>query len=445
MAEETNKTTQASTENAVSSNGLEKQPTDEAAANDASAQMIPANAPTEPPDAPAAASLAPVDESPTPAVEAAAATIYTENDGALRAAWRRLLDYDSIAYSQKKSYIDLRQIILWIAVISAVVAAISATFITNENSPISVALRVLLIALPIISVSVMDYASRFAQSTIWVELRYRAEIIRSQIFLYRTEAGDYYNKNAQQKQQILLRHLQRIAERERETAVSTPPYIQTHEKTLINEIKKRKSSAGGDADNGLSQMTVQQYVDWRLYHQLSWYIRKVQDHYRLTKRYRILILAVAALGSVLVAFNVTLGVWVAATTAAALALQRWSEIRMYGSTYSIYHGAAVNVQDELAQWQISPSNQSEAQIAGFINRIEGIFQAEQQSWRDQAIQMLEANDESIMSNLQNTIDQRNIAFNAPLDANEDLLVTQLSSKNDDKAEDSNALPPTSVG
>jgi len=419
MAEETNKSTEAATENAVSSNGVD-QPA-ETVIDEASAQIAPVDVePAETADAP----LAPVDDQPTPAVQAAENTIYTENDGALRAAWRRLLDYDNIAYSQKKNYIDLRQIILWIAVLSAIIAAISATFVTDENSPISVALRVLLIALPIISVSVMDYASRFAQSTLWVELRYRAEIIRSQIFLYRTGTGDYYQKNAQQKQTVLLEQVKAVASREKELAMSTPPYIQTQDKDLIAEIKKRNSSAGGSADNGLSAMSVDQYIDWRLHHQLSWYIRKVQDHYRLTKRYRILILGVAALGSVLVAFSVNLGVWVAATTAGALALQRWSELRMYGSTYSIYHSAAVDVQDALATWQIDPSNKSENQSAEFIHRIERIFQGEQKNWRDQAIQMLEANDESIMSNLQSTVDKHGI----PQDAHEDLLVTKLSDK-----------------
>lgn len=372
-------------------------------------------------------------------IETAQKVIYTQDDGALRAAWRRLLDYDSIAYSQKKNYVDLRQIILWIAVLSSLFAAISATFFVTD-SRFKTAMTVILIALPIISVSVMDYASRFAQSTVWVELRYRAEMIRSQIFLYRTHAGIYYGKNPLQAQALLLDYVKQVLENERTSNMATPPYLQIEESQLIGEILKRKSSAGGDKDNGLGRIEVNEYVDWRLHHQLNWYIRKVRDHYRLTKRYRIMILAVSALGSVLVAFNVELGVWVAVTTAAALALQRWTELRMYGATYSIYHNAALRVQDELANWQIKSDREDPEQVAAFINAIEDIFQFEQQSWRDQAIQMLEATDDAMMNTLSQTIEQQGISYSVPDDSSDDLLVKKIET---DGTADSSE--PISVG
>jgi len=373
-------------------------------------------------------------------IEAAQRVMYTKDDGALRAAWRRLLDYDDIAYRQKKNYIDLRQIILWIAVFSSFFAALSATFFV-AGSQFQTLMTVILIALPIISVSVMDYASRFAQSTVWVELRYRAEMIRSQIFLYRANAGEYYGKNPLQCQNILLNYVKQILENERTSGVATPPYLQIEESQLINEIAKRKSSAGGEKDDGLKQIMVDQFVDWRLHHQLNWYIRKVRDHYRLTKRYRILILAVSALGSILVAFSVELGVWVAVTTAAALALQRWTELRMYGATYGIYHNAALRVQDELANWQINPKRNDPEQIAVFVNSIEDIFQFEQQSWRDQAIQMLEATDDAMMNTLSQSIEKQGISYNVPTDSSDDLLVKVIES--DDSANGNNE--PISVG
>ena len=122
-------------------------------------------------------------------------------DPALIAAWRRLLDFDNKSTSEKMDYQRIRMWVLWLSFLSSALAVVSAFPVGDL---LHFLFRVALVMLPVASVALMNFAREYATSTDWIEYRVTAELIRTQIYLYRMEAGEYTQKDTQSQQKLLL-------------------------------------------------------------------------------------------------------------------------------------------------------------------------------------------------------------------------------------------------
>ncbi|MCB9452154.1 MAG: DUF4231 domain-containing protein [Anaerolineaceae bacterium] len=311
-------------------------------------------------------------------------------DPALVSAWQRLLDYDRISSGQKSSYQTTRS---WIIVLGLFTTAFA---VFNTYIPVLESIfRIALIIMPIATVLLMNYASQFAGSTVWLQHRASAEIIRSQIYRYRVRVGDYQGKSQRERQYILLNSIQDI--NRQVTNQESPPHTQIPAEEVVVTVTQKTNAPA--EDDGFSDMTVENYIAWRVRPQLDWYTKKIQNDYRNMRRERVWSLVVSGAGSVLAAMGETFAALVAVTTAMGIALNRRAELRMYGATYSIYQWAANQLQEELEEWNILPdSEKTEDTITEFVLRIESVFSEEREMWRDQATQIQMSSEQAIFSN-----------------------------------------------
>ncbi|GAB1421376.1 hypothetical protein MASR2M15_15360 [Anaerolineales bacterium] len=373
-------------------------------------------------------------------------------DGALAAAWRRMIDYDKVALQQKRDFSSVRSWVISLSLLTSaggvmatflsdvqnaqtlfavflIMAAIGAIFAVyliwhltgrnllyhsiailmvaafiialNQMSWLSGFLRAALIIMPIASVALLNFASQYATSSAWIEYRYNAELIRTQIYLYRTRSGPYFGKEGEARQEELLYAVAQIDGRLNDLKnFQALPFVQTQTEELDKAIEEHAKRSSNGEDLGMHVLDPRKYLEWRLRDQLSWYINKVKNDYKFARRERIASLAVAGLGSLLVALDADFAGLVAITTAAGIALSQWSEIRMHGATYANFHRTALQLQNKQAEYSVRyADNPSPEMVSNFIQEIEAIFANEQVEWRKQAMERLMNTDQSIMSTL----------------------------------------------
>ncbi|RMG88955.1 MAG: SLATT domain-containing protein, partial [Chloroflexi bacterium] len=169
-----------------------------------------------------------------------------------------------------------------------------------------------------------------------------------------------------------------------------------------DNILEKINAVSRTGDNGLRPLTLDDYLKHRVNSQLTWYINKISDDFASARKSNAIIITVSAVGSLLATLGSGLEVLVALTAALAFALSRMAEIRLYGATYAIYHSAAARLQVELGRWLILPAEerQKKEKQSDFVVRVEEVFADEMKQWREQAIRQLEANEQSILQNLQ---------------------------------------------
>lgn len=307
-------------------------------------------------------------------------------DAALIGAWRRFLDYDRVSSNQKKQYLDIRSWVIVLGLFTSTGAVLSTYIVAmlGVDSQAAEIIRIVLIILPIISVALMNYATQFASSTAWIEYRVGAEMIRSNIYLYRLKAGAYKDKDPYEGQKHLMA-IVHSADMRIDEKNATLPYQQPIQGDIAERIASKTDNPN---DKGINKINVQEYIDFRLRPQVNWYIQKIQSDYKDMRRSRILALVVAGTGSVLAGIGLGLEALVAVTTAMGVALTLSGETRMYGATYGIFHITSSSLQNELTEWEILPEEERKkpAAQAAFVERIERIFSNEREMWRTQAIQ-----------------------------------------------------------
>jgi hypothetical protein len=174
----------------------------------------------------------------------------------------------------------------------------------------------------------------------------------------------------------------------------------------IEQLITSKTESPGE-DDGFSTLQVDDYIEWRVKKQLSWYIQKIQRDYSTSRREQILALVVGAGGALLSGIGRNLEALVAVTTAMGIALTARSETRMYGATYGIFHWTAGKLLHELNKWEILTPEQKhdEENQLKFVEAIEKIFSQEREMWRAQAVQSQNNADNTINNQLQKRIDR----------------------------------------
>lgn len=341
-----------------------------------------------------------------------------KTDPALLSAWRRFLDYDRVSTEQKHNYQRIRE---WVIALYFATAAGAVFIMTMQSSQIFSdfqlgVMRLLLVAMPIISVVLNSYANQFASSIAWIEYRVGAETIRQKIYLYRMRSGEFSNlPNMQDRQRKLLDVINETDVRI-DKAGATLPYMQPLEGEKrpgfsVPEKVSRKTDApfeikGKPYDDGFAWLPVAEYLDYRIRNQVDWYTHRIDGDYAAMRRFRLAALMIAGMGSLIAALGYGLEGMIAITTAATVALNMKADSRMYGATYATYHLTASRLRNELNQWDIlSAVEQADATNASdFVNRMEKILLDERETWRDAAIQ------------LQNTVD-RNVNATIRVDGN----------------------------
>lgn len=331
-----------------------------------------------------------------PALPAAANLPRTSSDAALRAAWKRHMEYSDASTRRKRTHSRVR---LATIVLSLAASVLAVTITYQDTVPqiaqISEGMRILLVVLPLVVAGTLTYAFQFMPSTSWVAYRVGSELIRHQIYLYRMQAGDYASKLQLGQQQLLI---DRIAEADAKVAeIGAPePYIEKMSTDFAAQIKARTDTPN---DDGFSQLTADEYIQFRLIPQRDWYINRMHEDYRRLRIWRAIVLIAAGSSSLLVVIGQA--PLVAVATALGLSIGMYIDLKMYGRTYALYHLAAEKLENEINRWSILPAEQKKlaARTAEFVTRVEEIFNEERYRWMQQAIQAQMASEQALMRNI----------------------------------------------
>ncbi|MBC7870075.1 MAG: DUF4231 domain-containing protein [Chitinophagaceae bacterium] len=313
-----------------------------------------------------------------------------DDDLALLAAWEGLLDYDFVSTDQKKSYRFIRKWAIWMTLGATIAATAAAVLMSYQANSILEVMRIALVIMPIVSVALMNYASEYARNTAWIEYRVGAEMLRSQIYLYRTGAGDYANKSKVEKQALLVASVKKAYQRI--SSSDFVPYMRAREKMAIKEDIKlncRESPGTSNEDPGLGALSVENYLEWRIKPQIKWYVGRIEQDYLRKRHTSIQVLILAGMGSALVGLYPPFAPIVAITTGAGVALTLWSNVQTTGATYGIFHKAASDLQLCLREWEILPPEfQAQPKHQNkLVMDMEFIFEQERNEWEKQVRMM----------------------------------------------------------
>jgi hypothetical protein len=365
------------------------------------------------------------------------------DDPALLVAWRRFIDYDVASDIQKVEHTRTRLLIIRLTLLASILAVLIGYISNHPFSPnnyidvffawimqrigivdpvnavtrfyelLTDIVRILLFAVPIALTYILGFASTFAPSLAWVSYRIGAELIRRDIYLYRMGAGDYLGKTPEEQQRLLLENVG-LADRRVQEIGAPDPYLEPSKGNveIATYIDEKKTLA--EADNGFSAMSIDAYIEQHVQPQIEWYIKKSHNDYDKLRQWRKYVLLASATGAILTGADVAFGPLVAVTTAIGTAISMYTELRMYGHTYGLYHPTANKLQLKLAEWSVmtDDTRHDATIISNFVKETEDIFQNERDQWMQQAIQASNSFEQS----LQRNVSQRTTQTSTPSDS-----------------------------
>lgn len=346
-------------------------------------------------------------------------------DKVLLAAWRRLFYYDRISYHEKRKFVNLRKVVIGISLL-ATLTSVAVLLFGDLAVPVRNMVAFLSISLPIIALAVMQFINRYAAPTTWIQYRYAAEKLRSNIYLYRAGAGEYsievhkrddlLAQRVKESIQLITQTVPQPLRNRRERTghsfekVSLDITVKEATEEIILALKTSRN------DDGFRPLDMKEYVQFRLHDQMAWYIYAVSKYYRVTQRYSIYTLTVTTIGSiigVLLASQPEQIRWVglvAIANALNVALNNWANMLMFGDTYQIFDDTIRKLKDHDMVWQGLSNNPdiigntdtfNQARLR-FIEETEQILMHELQTWCDVATEVQLANDQIMMKNIRET-------------------------------------------
>jgi SLOG in TRPM, prokaryote/SMODS and SLOG-associating 2TM effector domain 1/Protein of unknown function (DUF4231) len=315
-------------------------------------------------------------------------------DQVLRQAWETYADYDGSARYQQRRFDQLQLAILLVGVVGTALALFQQVHAPKVAATGSLqplfwhlfdsrgrltftapsgwwVLRQLLIIIPIVLLVLVTAANRFRQGTRWLLLRASAEAIRREIYLYRTRARAYRDK----AEQRLSRKLEDITRKTMQAPVSSAAGKPAHQD---RGFPPGRYVAPGQ-DDGVSHLSPDRYVEWRLNDQLSLFKRRSFRLERQLKWLYWLTYVIGGLGAYLAAVNQQ--VWIALTTTLVAATGAFLGYRQTESALLQYNQAGTDLANIKAWWHaLSAGEQAQQQhIDALIGHTEKVLQAAYES------------------------------------------------------------------
>lgn len=313
------------------------------------------------------------------------------NEVLLADIWRAFAIYDRSANAAQKRFMFLR---LWILRLSVVVTClavfsseyhklleINTSFFIPEFREIIDNILGFFVILAPISVSILlAGAVKFDRGINWILLRVSAEIIKQEIYQYRTQVGDYNDKNIRDIK--FAKEIQNINERLMKTQVNQSGLAWN--KIKINDkssLLKTIHEAIGDKDKDpFSSLTAEQYLEYRLLDQLTWYRKKTLDLDKKWQLWQWLIYILGGVGTFLAAIR--RDVWIAVTNAIAASALSFLEFRQFDSTLIGYNQTASNLENILCWWHaLTPEARNDPKnVEKLVESSEKIIRTETTGW-----------------------------------------------------------------
>jgi len=273
----------------------------------------------------------------------------------LEHAWKRFADYDKSSMEDQSRYLQLREIILILGVVSVFLAILHSVlklatppWVSDFNN----FLRYLVILTPII-VGVLQVGSvKFKSGSKYVLLRGSAEAVKREIYRYRVQSGVYglkQTKNDTRETKLANRvnaiAAQLIKTEVNETALTL--YPENGKLPPPNTIPKD--------DDGFSDLDAEKYLTWRLEDQLSFYRKRASTFTKKLHQYMWLIFALGGASTFLAAIG--LEIWIAVTISISAAIVGFLELKQVEATIVVYNQVATDLEGIRSWWHSMPSEE----------------------------------------------------------------------------------------
>ena len=332
------------------------------------------------------------------------------NENVLIDAWKRLSVYDRTASHLKNNFVRRRRIVIYLtltATITSVATAISRAVLGQRD--LAVIFALISIVMPLVASYMMNDIVKFTGTTAWIKYRYIAEMMRMHIYLYRMQADIYAVGPPEKMDNLLVEKLSQVRKEVKWDDVIPPSVSEPKTEAEVNEVI-REANPDKD-DNGLSRISVENYVKWRVDLQKDWYDNRIQEDFvRLKMFFRAgqVVLLIGALVSAIVGtyVNVYIVSLVAITNAISASLSSLSNVSMVGKTYNIFQITSELLKDQKTLWKSledDPENKDPATyakaVSDFVTRIENVLLWERQEWYEMALQAQAAGDKLILGDL----------------------------------------------
>lgn len=290
----------------------------------------------------------------------------------LEIAWLRHADLDLAASRRTKAFLDIRKLIAWLGVLATLFAILTQQPIfTDTQSLQGVIVKILFIATPVLASIFAAFASKYYSNGAWLIYRAGAEEIKKEIYFYRTILP---------KDKMRRDHLeQRLGEIQRQLfrSLGGEFAFEGYKGALPSNYNK----ANPDSDPGFHDLSGDEYIKYRLKHQLDWHNNRINQRKSERRWMTIYVLAAGGLGALLAALGGPLALWVAFTASITAALLGWQELRKVDETIKNYSRVVLELTILYNHWQnLEPEERTAQEFQLMVQGCERVLWAQNREY-----------------------------------------------------------------
>lgn len=289
-----------------------------------------------------------------------------KNTPILNIAWTRFAHLDASSLRGRRLYYTIRRWILVLGVVATLFAILSQLFPRESSGLVGLAIRVLLVTIPILASSLAAIATRGFSNGDFLTTRAGAEEILKEIYFYRTILQKKKSRRSYLERR--LNEIQRQVYRGMNGEFSFEPYN--------GVIPPYYSPDDPGSDSGFNDLNGEEYFRYRLESQLGWHNKKVNQYKSERFRLQFLIVIFGAAGALLAAFDATT-LWVALTASLTAAYVGWQELRNLDAIIKNYSKVVMELTTVYDHWHnLEAEERSPAEFYKMVRGCEDVLWAQ---------------------------------------------------------------------
>lgn len=301
---------------------------------------------------------------------------------AVARAWEYVHVYESNADTERLRGLFFRNWILLLGVAATTLAVLANELNGNANFVKSLGMQsltakqytdytALLTCLPIATGVFVAMDNRFRSINKWRVLTVASDTIRSEIYRWRTNCGDYGSASISERNKLLAKKCSQVADEVLNTVV-----IEGALAVGAALAAKERHYAVSKIDDGFCNLTPDDYVKLRILPQMEFFKMRAAEAQSGLLRFQVAIYIIGGMGTILATFR--LDILVAITTAVSSALNTLIEKEQYGEALHVYNFARTEVTNVMNWWNaLSPVEQANPQrYATLVSTIEAVKMSE---------------------------------------------------------------------
>ncbi len=235
-------------------------------------------------------------------------------------AWTRHAQLDEMSSKRSKAHLRLRRWIAAMGILATLFAILTQTYPDSFPKIGGLTLKFLLILAPILGSGLAAYTSKMYASGDWLTQRAGAEEIKKEIYMYRTILQKQPNRKAYLEKRLV--EIQRQIFR----SLGGELILKNYEGQLPPHYNPEDPAS----DYGFNDLMGDDYINFRVGHQLDWHVRKNNQYEKERTRLTLYIYIAGGLGALFAALGEpgsSISLWVALTAAFTAAFLGWQELR----------------------------------------------------------------------------------------------------------------------